>query len=140
AETAWMEDPGYLAARGALRAAGVECVPVSIDSDGLSVTDGEAKAPRARMVYCSPSHQYPLGVTMSLARRMALLDWARRRGAWVIEDDYDSEFRYAGRPLEALQGLDGSGRVIYTGTFSKVLFHDLRLDYQMAIVPCVISF
>ena len=81
------------------------------------------------MVYVSPSHQFPLGVTMSLSRRLALLEWARTAGAWVLEDDYDSEYRYAGRPLAALQGLDGDGRVIYLGTFSKVMLPSLRLGY-----------
>ncbi len=86
----------------------------------------------ARMVYCTPARQFPLGVTMSLPRRMALLAWARAHSAWIVEDDYDSEFRYAGRPLAALQGLDAAGRVIYTGTFSKVLFPALRLGYLVA--------
>jgi len=106
---------------------------VSVDGEGLNVTEGEARSPVARMVYVTPSHQYPLGVTMSLARRMALLDWARRKEAWIVEDDYDSEFRYRGRPLAALQGLDNSSRVIYIGTFSKVLFPALRLGYL--VVP-----
>jgi GntR family transcriptional regulator/MocR family aminotransferase len=132
-DTAWVEDPGYFGARGAWTAAGVRCVAVPVDAEGLSVVQGELSAPRARMAYVSPSHQYPLGVTMSLARRMALLAWARRRSAWIAEDDYDSEFRYAGRPLAALQGLDGAGRVIYLGTFSKVLFPALRLGYM--VVP-----
>jgi GntR family transcriptional regulator/MocR family aminotransferase len=131
-DTAWIEDPGYMGARGAFTAAGVRCGPVAVDGEGLSVEDGAARYPEARMVYCTPSHQYPLGVTMSLARRMALLAWARERGAWIVEDDYDSEFRYAGRPLAALQGLDAAGRVIYTGTFSKVLFPALRLGYLVA--------
>jgi len=121
-DCAWVEDPGYMGARGAFLAAGVRPVPVPVDSEGLSVTDGESRAPGARMAHVSPSHQYPLGVTMSLARRMTLLDWARRKRAWIVEDDYDSEFRYAGRPLAALQGLDTANRVVYTGTFSKVLF------------------
>ena len=92
------------------------------------------------MAYVSPSHQYPLGVTMSLPRRMALLAWARRRGAWIAEDDYDSEFRYAGRPLAALQGLDTAGRVIYIGTFSKVLFPALRLGYMVVPAGTVDAF
>jgi GntR family transcriptional regulator/MocR family aminotransferase len=132
-DTAWVEDPGYFGARGAWTAAGVRCVPISIDEEGLSVAHGERKAPQARMVYVSPSHQYPLGITMSLPRRMALLAWAQRHNAWIAEDDYDSEFRYGGRPLAALQGLDTAGRVIYIGTFSKVLFPALRLGYM--VVP-----
>jgi GntR family transcriptional regulator/MocR family aminotransferase len=131
-DSAWVEDPGYFGARGAWTAAGVHCVPVPVDDEGVSVAEGERIAPQARMAYVSPSHQYPLGVTMSLPRRMALLAWARRRGAWIAEDDYDSEFRYSGRPLAALQGLDTAGRVIYIGTFSKVLFPALRLGYMVA--------
>ena len=137
-DAAWVEDPGYAGARGAWTAAGIRCVPVPVDDEGLSVAQGESRAPQARMAYVSPSHQYPLGVTMSLARRMALLDWARRRSAWIAEDDYDSEFRYAGRPLAALQGLDTTGRVIYIGTFSKVLFPALRLGY-MVVPSCAVD-
>jgi GntR family transcriptional regulator/MocR family aminotransferase len=132
-DTAWLEDPGYVSARAALLGAGVSVVPVAVDSDGLDVAAGSARCPDARLVYVSPSHQYPLGVTLSLARRLALLDWARRANAWVVEDDYDSEFRYAGRPLAALQGLDRDGRVLYLGTFSKALFPALRLGYL--VVP-----
>jgi GntR family transcriptional regulator/MocR family aminotransferase len=139
-DSAWVEDPGYLGARGALAAAGICCKPVPVDDEGLSVARGEAMAPRARMAYVTPSHQYPLGVTMSLARRMALLEWARRRSAWIAEDDYDSEFRYSGRPLAALQGLDCAGRVIYIGTFSKVLFPALRLGYLVAPPSAVDAF
>lgn len=93
---------------------------------------GVARAPDARLAYVTPSHQYPLGVTMSLARRLALLEWAERARAWVLEDDYDSEYRYAGRPLASLQGLDRAGRVCYIGTFSKVMFPSLRLGYLVA--------
>ena len=139
-ETAWVEDPAYFGARGAWTAAGIHCVPVPVDGEGLSVAQAERIAPRARMTYVSPSHQYPLGITMSLARRMALLAWARRRGAWIAEDDYDSEFRYAGRPLAALQGLDTAGRVIYIGTFSKVLFPALRLGYMIVPAGAVDAF
>jgi GntR family transcriptional regulator / MocR family aminotransferase len=139
-DTTWLEDPGYLGARGAFRAAGVVCAPVPVDSEGLSVKQGEKLAPQARMAYVSPSHQYPLGVTMSLSRRMELLDWANRRDAWIVEDDYDSEFRYIGRPLESLQGLDASGRVLYTGSFSKVLFPALRLGYLVAPEALVDAF
>jgi GntR family transcriptional regulator/MocR family aminotransferase len=132
-DAAWIEDPGYLGTRAAFVGAGARLVPVPVDEEGLDVTAGAAHAPAARLAYVSPSHQYPLGVTMSLARRLALLEWASRSGAWVIEDDYDSEYRYAGRPLAALQGLDKDGRVIYLGTFSKVLFPSLRIGY--IVVP-----
>ncbi|MGA9767833.1 MAG: PLP-dependent aminotransferase family protein [Blastocatellia bacterium] len=132
-DAVWIEDPGYLGARAAFIGAGARLIPVPVDEEGLDVAAGEARAPSARLVYVSPSHQYPLGVTMSLARRLALLEWANRSGAWIIEDDYDSEYRYAGRPLAALQGLDQEGRVIYLGTFSKVLFPSLRMGYM--VVP-----
>ena len=132
-DSAWVEEPGYPSARAVLQGAGVRWVPVPVDGDGLDVEAGSARCRDARLVYITPSHQYPLGVTMSLARRLALLDWAARADAWVVEDDYDSEFRYAGRPLAALQGLDGDGRVIYLGTFSKALFPSLRLGYL--VVP-----
>ncbi|MEM7033724.1 MAG: PLP-dependent aminotransferase family protein [Chloroflexota bacterium] len=132
-DAAWLEDPGYLGARGALQGAGVQVVPVPVDQEGLQLEAGLAKAPHPRMVYISPSHQYPLGVTMSLTRRLALLRWAAQAKAWILEDDYDSEFRYVGRPLAALQGLDEAGRVIYVGTFSKVLYPGLRLGY--VVVP-----
>jgi GntR family transcriptional regulator/MocR family aminotransferase len=132
-DTAWIEDPGYRSAAVALRGAGVRLVGVPVDGDGLDVAAGSARCPDARLVHVTPSHQYPLGVTMSLSRRLALLEWARRANAWIVEDDYDSEFRYAGRPLAALQGLDRDGRVIYLGTFSKTLFPSLRLGYL--VVP-----
>jgi GntR family transcriptional regulator/MocR family aminotransferase len=99
----------------------------------MCITPEIVRSTIARMAYVTPSHQYPLGVTMSLSRRLALLEWARRANAWILEDDYDSEFRYKGRPLAALQGLDTSGRVIYIGTFSKVLFPALRVGYM--VVP-----
>jgi GntR family transcriptional regulator/MocR family aminotransferase len=139
-ETAWVEDPGYPRLRAALHGAAVQPVPVPVDRDGLVVDAGLARDPRARLAYVTPSHQYPLGVTMSLARRLALLEWARAANAWVVEDDYDSEFRYAGRPLAALQGLDRDGRVIYLGTFSKTLFPALRLGYLVVPPHCVDAF
>ena len=132
-DVVWVEEYSYPAARGALAAAGARLVPMPVDEDGLNVCQAAARAPGARLVYVSPSHQYPLGATLSLARRLKLLEWAARAGAWVLEDDYDSEFRYAGRPLAAMQGLDTGGRVIYLGTFSKVLFPSLRLGYM--VVP-----
>jgi GntR family transcriptional regulator/MocR family aminotransferase len=125
-----MEEPGYPGARSALLGAGARIVPVPVDAEGLAV---EAGARGARLAYVTPSHQYPLGVPMSLRRRLALLRWASRAGAWVIEDDYDSEFRYRARPVPCLHGLDVDGRVIYVGSFSKTLFPALRLGFL--IVP-----
>jgi GntR family transcriptional regulator/MocR family aminotransferase len=132
-DAAWLEDPSFLGARSALAAASARIVPVPVDGEGLDVQAGRALAPDARLAFATPSHQFPLGVTMSLPRRLALLRWAGEAGAWVIEDDYDSEFRYAGRPLTALQGLDAGERVIYCGTFSKTLFPALRLGF--AVLP-----
>jgi len=131
-EAVWMENPCYFGARGALLAAGARLVPVPVDEQGLVVETGRKRCPEARLVSTTPSHQFPTGVTMSLSRRLALLDWARETGAWILEDDYDSEYRSSGRPLEALQGLDHAGRVLYIGTFSKVLFPTLRLGYLVA--------
>ena len=132
-DEAWMEEPGYPGARSALVAAGARIHPVRVDEQGLDVEAGARGAPRARLVYVTPSHQFPLGVPMSLARRLALLRWAGAAGAWVVEDDYDSEFRYGARPIPCLHGLDADGRVIYVGSFSKTLFPALRLGFM--IVP-----
>jgi GntR family transcriptional regulator / MocR family aminotransferase len=135
-EIACVEDPGPLTIRQAFTDAGAVVVPLAVDEHGLSVDQlihTEHSGQPARLVYVTPSHQYPLGVTMSLSRRLALLQWAGRAGAWILEDDYDSEYRYAGRPLAALQGLDKAGCVLYMGTFSKVLFPALRLSYL--VVP-----
>ena len=129
----WVEDPGYDGMIGALAASGADLVPLPVDGEGLVVEAGHALAPDARMACVSPSHHFPLGVTLSLARRLDLLEWARSADAFVLEDDYDSEYRYAGRPLAALQGLDADGRVIYIGTMSKVMFPGLRLGYM--VVP-----
>lgn len=139
-DSAWVEEPGYLGTRGALLAASIELVPVPVDAEGLDVAAGIERAPGARLICVSPSCQYPLGMTMSLARRLALLEWAGKSGAWVLEDDYDSEYRYANRPLAALQGVDTEGRVIYVGSFSKVLFPSLRLGYLVAPPDLVESF
>jgi len=129
----WIEDPGYAGIRGVLTATEAELVPLPVDAQGLIVAEGVRKAPDARMAVVTPSHQYPMGAVMSLARRLELLEWATESGAWILEDDYDSEYRYAGRPLSALQGLDSTGRVIYVGTFSKVMFPAIRLGYM--VVP-----
>ncbi len=128
-DVVWIEDPGYSRAREILLGAGARLISVPLDHEGLNVKAGKQLNDQARMVYVTPSHQYPLGITMSLARRLELLDWAQRTGAWILEDDYDSEFRYSGRPLASLQGLDTHGLVIYIGTFSKMLFPALRLGY-----------
>ena len=139
-DAAWVEDPGYLAVRGALAGAGARVVPVPIDHNGIDVGAGIHAAPNARLAYVAPSHQFPLGVTMSLDRRLALLEWASSSGAWIVEDDFDSEFRYVGRPLMALQGLDADDRVIYVGTFSKTLFPALRLGYLVVPKDLVAAF
>ncbi|HEU5169414.1 MAG TPA: PLP-dependent aminotransferase family protein [Gemmatimonadales bacterium] len=129
----WMEEPGYPGARSALLAAGARINPARVDSEGLDVDAAKRQAGSARLAYVTPSHQYPLGVPMSLPRRLALLGWARAAGAWVVEDDYDSEFRYGSHPVPCLHGLDTDGRVIYVGSFSKTLFPALRMGFL--IVP-----
>jgi GntR family transcriptional regulator/MocR family aminotransferase len=128
-DAVWLEEPGYPGARDALNLAGARIVHVPVDGDGLDVARGIARRPDARAAYVTPSHQYPLGVIMSAQRRLQLLEWARRRGAWLLEDDYDSECRYDGQPLASLHGLDGDARVLYIGTFSKFLFPALRVGY-----------
>lgn len=123
----FVEDPCYLGAREAFAATGAKLVPVPIDRSGFDLEKATAKSKKARLAYVTPSFQYPLGVTMSLGRRMNLLEWANETDAFIVEDDYNSEFRYASRPLAAMQGLDRNGRVIYLGTFSKTVFPALRL-------------
>ena len=130
---AWVEDPGYSLTRQALIAAGVKTRAIPVDGHGVDVGAGIRSAPKARAVFVTPSHQFPTGVVLSMARRLELLNWARENKAWVIEDDYASEFRYGGRALASLQGLDDSERVIYIGTLNKALFPGLRLGY--AVVP-----
>jgi len=129
----WLEEPGYPGARNALMAAGAHIVPAQVDGQGLDVAAAARQAPDARMAYVTPSNQFPLGVPMSVLRRLMLLKWANRAGAWIVEDDYDSEFRYGTRPLQCLHGLDVEGRVIYVGTFAKSVFPALRLGF--VIVP-----
>ncbi|WP_186022869.1 PLP-dependent aminotransferase family protein [Burkholderia gladioli] len=133
-ERAWVENPAYRGITAILESIGRReaIVRVPVDAEGLDVDAGLRLAPEARAAFVTPSHQYPLGMPLSVARRDALLDWARARDAWIVEDDYDSELRYAGHPFPALQGLDPR-RVVYLGTFSKILFPSLRLGY--AIVP-----
>ena len=132
-EKVWVEDPGYPLTVRALVAAGVTAHPVPVDEHGIDVRAGIAKARSARAVFITPSHQFPTGVVLSMARRLELLNWAREAKAWIVEDDYASEFRYGGRALASLQGLDESERVIYVGTLNKALFPGLRLGY--AVVP-----
>ncbi len=124
-----IEEPHYLGARWAFAAGGAKLVPARVDDDGMQVPKslGPRRAPR--LAYVTPSHQFPTGVVLPLARRLELLDWAARSGAFIVEDDYDSEYRYAGRPLQALASLDAEGRVLYVGTFSKLMFPALRLGY-----------
>jgi GntR family transcriptional regulator/MocR family aminotransferase len=129
-EAAWIEDPGYHQARRAFVFAGATVVPRPIDQEGIVITRPGKQRPR--IIYTTPSHQFPLGVTMSFRRRTALIDFARASDAFVLEDDYDSEFRFTGPPLPCLQGLDNSGRVIYAGTMSKILYPSLRLGYLVA--------
>ena len=128
-EPVWVEDPGYFGATIAFANAGATIVPVPVDEQGLSVSAGVRASPHAKGVYVTPGHQFPLGMTMSLARRMALLKWAVAEGAFVIEDDYDSEYRFHGAPVPALQSLDEASSVILIGSFSKVLFPALRIGY-----------
>jgi GntR family transcriptional regulator / MocR family aminotransferase len=132
-----VEDPQYQGTREVLRAAGARLLPVAVDRDGLR----PGALPRhARVAFVTPSHQFPTGAILPLARRVALLDWARRTDAIVVEDDYDGEFRYEGQPLESLQGLDSEGRVIYVGTFSRTIFSALRIGYLIAPKSLVAAF
>jgi GntR family transcriptional regulator/MocR family aminotransferase len=132
-DAAWMEEPGYPGAAAVLRAAGAKICSVSVDAEGLDLKRGIRRWPQPKLLYVTPAHQFPLGVTMSLRRRLALLEWARKAGVMIFEDDYDSEYRYSGRPVPALQGLDRAGVVIFGGSFSAVMFPALRLGYL--VVP-----
>jgi GntR family transcriptional regulator/MocR family aminotransferase len=137
-ENVWFEDPGYPAARSALAAAGAQVVLVPVDSDGLDIDAGFATCATPRLMYVTPSHQFPLGVTMPVARRLQLLEAARRSDAWILEDDYDGEYRHRTAPVPAIHGLDPEGRVIYLGSFSKSLFPALRLGY-IIVPPAVVD-
>ena len=134
----WLEEPGYWLARDILTSAGCRLVAVPVDAEGLDVAAGIKVCRKAWAAYVAPSHQYPLGVTMSASRRLQLLDWARTSGSWIVEDDYDSEYRYQSMPVASLQGLERHSRVIYIGTFSKVLFPSLRLGY-IVIPPSLVE-
>jgi GntR family transcriptional regulator/MocR family aminotransferase len=136
----WVEDPGYIAGRGALLAAGADIVPIPSDAEGIDVAAGVRIAPNARLALVAPSHATPLGGALPISRRLALLDWARRAGAWVLEDDCDSEFRWEGKPLPPLATLDKAGQVIYCGTFSKTLAPALRIGFAIVPPPLVPAF
>ena len=131
-DTVWMEEPGYLGARAAFGGAHTNIVPVRVDAEGMDIQTA-LSSPAPKLIYVTPSHQFPTGATLSLARRLALLEFAARHASWVLEDDYDSEFRFEGRPLASLQGLDGGQRVVYLGTMSKVMLPALRIGYL--VVP-----
>ncbi len=139
-DSVWMEDPGYFGARAAFLAAEAKLIPVPTDEDGLDIEAAMSIKPCARMAYVTPSFQFPIGATMSLARRCQLLEWAKESDAWILEDDYDSEYRYIGHPQASLQGLDNQNRVIYLGTFSKVMFPGLRLGYLVVPLDLVDAF
>jgi len=134
----WVEEPGYVFLRHVLTLSGCRLVPVPVDGEGLDVAAGIKQCPDARVAYVTPSHQYPLGATMSAPRRIQLLEWADRCGAWIVEDDYDSEYRYESLPVASMQGLDPGSRVIYIGTFSKTLFPALRIGY-VVIPPALVG-
>jgi GntR family transcriptional regulator / MocR family aminotransferase len=129
----WMEDPGYPGASQVFQNAGASVIPVPVDGDGIEVARGIKSSPAARLVYVTPANQFPLGAVMSAERRVELLSWAVRAGAWIIEDEYDAEYRYSGKPLASLHSLDRSGSVIYVGTFTKMLFNALRIGF--IVVP-----
>ena len=134
----WIEEPGYPGAAQAFQAIGAKVCRVPVDPEGLNLEDGRRRWDSPRLVYVTPAHQFPLGMTMSLARRLSLLAWARRAGTVIFEDDYDSEYRYSGRPIPALQGLDPAGVVIFAGSFSDALFPGLRLGY-MVVPPTMVD-
>jgi GntR family transcriptional regulator/MocR family aminotransferase len=134
------EDPGHIAGRDAMRIFGADVRSVEIDSEGFNLDYAQSRHPPARLIFVTPSHQHPLGVTMSLQRRMQIIDYARHHDTWIVEDDYDSEFRYQGRALPAMQSLDSHGQILYVGSFSKTLFPALRLGYLIAPPSIVDAF
>ncbi|RJF99919.1 PLP-dependent aminotransferase family protein [Noviherbaspirillum saxi] len=139
-DAVWMEDPGYRGAQTAFSGAGATLVPVPVDADGMVIDQALSMNAQARLAYVTPSHQYPLGATLSLSRRLQLIEWACRDNGWIVEDDYDSEFHYDSRPVAAIHGLDRQQRVLYIGTFSKVLFPGARIAYLVVPKPMVNAF
>lgn len=130
-DSAWVEDPGYWGTRSILTNNGIKVTPIPVDDYGMAPSPEQFNGPVPRFIFTTPSHQYPLGMPMSLSRRLMLINYAQQKGCWIAEDDYDSEFRFEGRPLASLQGLDSSERVIYMGTFSKTLFPAIRTGYMV---------
>ncbi len=130
-DSAWVENPGYWGTRNVLASNGINVIPVPVDDHGMAPSRGQFDGPAPRFIFTTPSHQYPLGMSMSLSRRLMLINFVRQTDCWIAEDDYDSEFRFEGRPLASLQGLDSSERVIYMGTFSKTLFPAMRTGYMV---------
>jgi len=136
-DCAWIENPCYWAARRVLEVNGLQLHPISVDKEGMAPTTQDFRV-KPRLIYTTPSHQYPKGMVMSYGRRRLLLDYAQNHSAWIIEDDYDSEFRFEGRPISSLQGMDQDGRVLYLGTFSKVMYPGIRLGY-IVIPPQLVT-
>jgi len=139
-DTVWSEDPGHIAGRDAMKIFGAQVESVGLDKEGFDLKAAKIRHPTARLMFVTPSHQHPLGITMSLNRRMEILEYARLHETWIVEDDYDSEFRYRGRALPAMQSLDSSGQVLYVGSFSKTLFPALRLGYLISPPSLVDAF
>ncbi|MFC4421306.1 MocR-like pyridoxine biosynthesis transcription factor PdxR [Cupriavidus pampae] len=141
-ETAWVEEPAYWGIRGVLEVSDIGMVPRPVDAEGMTLPDTGAvlRRPAPRFIFVTPSHQYPLGAVLSLKRRRELLEFARRQGSWIVEDDYDSEFRFSGQPIPSLQGLEPDAPVIYIGTFSKTLYPGLRMGYMVLPKPIAAAF
>ncbi|MCW0000276.1 PLP-dependent aminotransferase family protein [Pararhizobium sp. YC-54] len=136
----WFEDPGPVTTSNLFRTLGLTLCPVDVDAEGMNVAGAMARHPDARLAFVMPSRHHPLGVTLSLPRRLALLEWARANDTWIIEDDYDSEFRYDGAPLPSMRSIDSNGRVIYAGSFSKALYPGIRIGYLVLPPPLVGTF
>lgn len=136
----WLDDPGYDSALAIFTSYGIEVQPITSDIHGMDISQGITKNPDAKLVFTTPSHQFPLGNTLSLARRIALLEWASKNNMWIFEDDYNSEFRYHSKPIQALQGLDKHQRVIYAGTFSKMMYPGFRLGFLVVPQSLVSAF